>query len=131
MKWNLTQWYDATTGAPVTDMSHAGKSVTEWFPNGAIGDFLSMTPVWPATGLPVGALTLEQTNEETPVVATVPDEVGLSEYYSTAFPEPNPDGSAGRKPVLLRVAGAFQRWAYARTSGGTGANCVVYCAEGK
>jgi|WetSurMetagenome_2_1015567.scaffolds.fasta_scaffold14171_2 hypothetical protein len=130
MRWSLSQWYNPTTGALVADMSAAGKSVTEWFPNGAVGTFISMTPVWTGTGSPVGVLTLEQTNEDAPTATTVADEVDLSDYYSTASPEPNPNGSAGRKPVLLQVAGAFQRWAYTRTSGGAGATCTVYCAEG-
>lgn len=130
MRWSLSQWFNPTTGAAVADMSAPGKSVTEWFPNGKIGDLLSMTPVWPATGAPVGALTLEQTNEDNPVATTVPDSVDLSGYYSTASPEPNPSGSAGRKPVLVPAAGAKMRWAYTRTSGGAGATCIVYCAEG-
>jgi hypothetical protein len=131
VRWSLSQWYNPTTGALVADMSAAGKSVTEWFPNGAVGSFLSMTPVWPATGEPVGVLTLESTNEENPVATTVGDTVDISDAsIDGTSPPPDPDGSTGRKPVLLRVAGAFQRWAYTRTSGGAGANCIVYCAEG-
>jgi hypothetical protein len=130
MPWQLNTWYNPTTGVAVADMSAVGKSVTEWFPTEKIGDLTSMTPVWPATGSPVGALTLEQTNEDNPVVATVGDEVDLSGYYSAASPEPNPAGTAGRKPVLVPSAGAKMRWAYARASGGAGAVCTIYCAGG-
>jgi len=129
-RWELSVWYNPSTGAVVSDMSATGKSVSDWFPVGDVGDMISMTPVWPATGSPVGVLTLEQTNESGPTYATVGDTVDLSGYYTAELPEPNPDGSAGRKPVLVPAAGAKMRWAYTRTSGGAGAHLVVYCAEG-
>lgn len=130
MQWSLDEWYSPVTGLPVTDMSAAGKSVTEWFPSGKIGDMTSMTAVWPATGAPVGVLSIEQTNEPAPVATTTPDYLDLTDYYSASFPEPNPVGTAGRKPVLVPFAGSSMRWAYDRTSGGTGAVCTVYCAGG-
>ena len=131
MRWQLSVWYNPSTGAVVADMSATGKSVTDWFPVQDVGDLISMTPVWTASGSPIGVLTLEQTNESNPGATTVGDTVDLSAYYTSEFPEPNPDGSAGRKPVLVPAAGARMRWAYTRTSGGAGANCTVYCAEGK
>jgi len=132
MPWNIIadKWFSAATGVVVTDMSAAGKSVTAWYSSSKIGELMSMTPVWPATGEPVGVLTLEQTNDPDAVATSDGDEVDLSPYYTEADPEPNPDGSAGRKPVLVPAAGLKFRWAYARTSGGEGAVCTVYGSGG-
>lgn len=132
MPWNFVTdtWYSASTGEVVADMSAAGKSVTAWFTANRIGEPMSMTAVWPATGSPTGALTLEQTNDPDATPTSPGDELDLSPYYTEVSPEPNPSGSAGRKPVLVPAPGLRFRWAYTRESGGTDAVCTIYAAGG-
>jgi hypothetical protein len=110
-------------------MSAPGKSVTAWYTAAQIGELMSMTAEWPATGTPVGALTFEQTNKEDAVVTDAGDLVDLSGYYAVGA-EPNPNGTAGTKPALVPTPGAKFRWAYDRTSGGAGAHLIIRCSGG-
>jgi len=112
---------DAATGL-AADMS-AAKLVSDWIPCGAPN--LSIEAVWPVTGTPIGALSLEVTNRPNPTWETEG-----TPYDSANFPvAPNqPAGTAGRTIMLLERATGYVRLVHTKTSGGTGATLEAFIA---
>ena len=109
---------DATTGAPAN--MDAVKLVSVWELCGRRR--VSAEISWPATGTPVGTLSIELSNAVSPVLATV----------GRVFPVANfdvaptqPTGGADFTVMAFDADLFWVRVAYTRTSGGTGATLLA------
>lgn len=103
----------------VLTLSMAESGVTDWFPLLMLHS--SIDCAWPATGTPIGTLSIELTSDPTDATRVVVVDTG------NFVPAPTqPSGTADRTVFDdLRTCESHGRVRYTKTSGGTGATLTV------